>query len=113
MQIVQWADDVMRIAKNEMLTTEVCFACLTWLYGLFVRTFIPLTNAYAGCGRPTLNFIERFRLGSVRLASKWDITKLNSKLTQMNYITMHKCTEMYSEPEIQNLKEAAGDETRK
>ena len=27
----------------------VCFASLTWLYGLFVRTFISCTNAYAGC----------------------------------------------------------------
>ena len=27
----------------------VCFASLTWLYGLFVRTFISRTNAYAGC----------------------------------------------------------------
>ena len=26
-----------------------------------------------------------------------------SKLTQMNSIIMHNCTEMYSEPEIQNL----------
>ena len=60
---VQWADDVMRIAKNEMSTTEVCFAGLAWLYGLFVETLISLTNAYTGCGRPTLNFIERFRLG--------------------------------------------------
>ena len=68
-----------------MSTTEVCFTCLTcltyWLYGLFVRTLIPLTNAYADCGRPTLNCIERFRLGSVRSVSKWDMTKLNSKLT--------------------------------
>ena len=49
----------------------------------------------AGCGRPTLNCIGRFWLESVRSASK-----LNSKCTQMNYevnfITMHKCTEMYS-----------------
>ena len=62
--------------------------------GLFVRTLISLTNAYAGCGRPTLNCIGRFWLESVRSASK-----LNSKCTQMNYemncITMHKCTEMY------------------
>ena len=98
-----WADDVMGIAKDEMWTTQVWFACLTWLYGLFVPTLIPLTNAYADCGRPALNFIERFRLGSVRSVCKWDMTKLNSKLTQMNCITMHKCTEMYSEPEIQNL----------
>ena len=63
---------------------NVCFACLTWLYGLFVPTLIRLTNEYAGCGRPAVNFIERFQLGSIRSASKWDITKLNSKLTQIN-----------------------------
>ena len=83
----------------------ICFACLTWLYGLFVRTLISLTNAYTDYSRPTLNFIERFRLRSVRSVCKWDMTKLNSKLTQMNCITMHKCTEMYSKPEIQNLDE--------
>ena len=65
-------------AKNEMWASEVCFACLTWLYGLFVRTLISRTNAYAGCGRPTLNFIE---------------TQMNY---EMNCITMHKCTEMFS-----------------
>ena len=72
----------------------MCIACLTWLYELFVRTLISLTNLYAGCGRATLNFIERFWLGSVRSASKW-----NAKCTQMNFemncITMHNCTEMY------------------
>ena len=68
-------------AKNEMWASEVCFTCLTWLYRLFVRTLISRTNAYAGCGRPTLNFIERFWLGSVRLAFK-----LNSKCSQMNYM---------------------------
>ena len=102
---VQWGR-VMRRTKNEMSTTEVCLACLTWLYGLFVRTLIPLTNAYTDCGRPTLNFIERFRLGSVRSVCKWDISKWNLKLiklTQLNCITMHKCTETYSEPESQNL----------
>ena len=66
-----------------------------WLYGLFVRMLISLMNAYTSCGRSTLNFIERFWLGSVRSAFK-----LNSKCSQMNYemnyITMHKCTEMYS-----------------
>ena len=54
-----------------------------------------LTNAYTGCGTSTLNFIERFCLGLVHSASK-----LNAKCTQMNYemncITMHKCTAMYS-----------------
>ena len=41
----------------------VCSSCLTWLYELFVRTLISPTNAYAGCGRPTTNFIECFVLG--------------------------------------------------
>ena len=50
-----------------------------------------------------LNFIERFQLGSVRSVCKWDIIKWNSKWTQMNCITMHKCTEMYLKPDIQNL----------
>ena len=72
------------------------FACLTWLYGLFVRTLILLTNVYASCGRSTLNFIEP----SVWLGSVRSVSKLNAKCTQMNYkmncITMHKCTELYS-----------------
>ena len=55
------ADDMVQVAKDEMWASEVCFACLTWLYGLFVRTLIPLTIiAYTGCGRSTLNFIDRF-----------------------------------------------------
>ena len=116
---MQWADDVMPvvkkemsatqvylpIVKKEMSTTQVCFACLTWLYGLFVGTLVSLTNAYADCGRPTLFSIERFRLVPVRSVTKWDMTKLNLKLNQMNCITMHKCTEMYSEREIQNFDE--------
>ena len=35
---------------------DVGFSCLTWLCGLFARTLISVTNAYACCGRPTLNF---------------------------------------------------------
>ena len=31
--------------------------------GLFVRTLISLTNAYASCGRTSVNFIDRFDLG--------------------------------------------------
>ena len=38
---VQWADEVMRRTKNEISTTKVCLVCLTWLYGLFLRTLIP------------------------------------------------------------------------
>ena len=37
-----------------------CMLCsLTWLYELFVGTLLSLTNAYASCGRSTLNCIER------------------------------------------------------
>ena len=53
------ADDVL----GKVHWAERCVLCLTWLYGLFVRTLMSLTNAYTGCGRPTLNFIERFDLG--------------------------------------------------
>ena len=62
-----WADDMVQVAKNKMWVSEVCFACLTWLYRLFVRMLISLTNTYTGCGRPTLNFIECFWLGSVHV----------------------------------------------
>ena len=27
-----WADDMVQVAKKEMWASEVCFACLTWLY---------------------------------------------------------------------------------
>ena len=43
--------------------SDVCFACLAWLYELF-------TNAYSGCSRPTLNFIEHFDLGCSILTVK-------------------------------------------
>ena len=46
-----WADDMVQVAKSEMWASEVCFACLTWLYGLFVRMLMSLINTYAGCGR--------------------------------------------------------------
>ena len=67
------------MAKNEIWASEVFFACLSWLHGLFAGTLTSLTNAYAGCGRPTLNFIERFWLGSVRSAT--EITEMNSEIT--------------------------------
>ena len=62
---VQWAVD-------KMTTSGVCFACLAWLYGLFVGMLISLTNAYAGCGRPTLNLIERLGcLGLLHSGQPW------------------------------------------
>ena len=48
----------------------VCFACITWLYGLFVRTLISRTDAYDGCDRLTLNIIKRFLFGSLRSDSE-------------------------------------------
>ena len=66
------------LAKNEMWASEVCFASLTWLYGLFVWTLISRTHAYAGCGRPTLNFIECFELGSLRADSAKPLHQLVS-----------------------------------
>ena len=54
-----WTDDMVQVEKNEMWASEVCFACLTWLYGLLFRTLISLTNVYTSCGRPALNLIER------------------------------------------------------
>ena len=56
--LYSWAKYRLHGASGE--ERNVGFSCLTWLYGLFVRTLISVTNAYAGCGRPTLNFIERF-----------------------------------------------------
>ena len=41
--------------KNKMSTSDLSFACLAWLYQLFVGTLILLTNAYAGCSTPTLS----------------------------------------------------------
>ena len=52
------------VLGKEMSTSDVCFACLAaWLYQLFVGTLISLTNAYADCGTPALNFTEHFDLG--------------------------------------------------
>ena len=48
---------------RKMSTRDMCFACLARLYEMFVGTLISLTNAYAGSGRFTLNYIERFDLG--------------------------------------------------
>ena len=74
-------------ASGEEQNVGECFAYLTWLYGLFVRTLMLLTNAYTSCGRPTLNFIECFWSGSIPSASK-----LNSECIEMNWIflTVHK-----------------------
>ena len=44
-------------------TCGVLNVCLAWLYELFVGMLTSLTNAYAGCGKPTLHFNERSDLG--------------------------------------------------
>ena len=42
------------------MSDKGCMLCsLTWLYELFVGTLLSLANAYASCGRSTLNCIER------------------------------------------------------
>ena len=49
-----------QITRCKWRRTTVGFSCLTWFFGLFAGTVISVRNAYAGCGRTTLNFIERF-----------------------------------------------------
>ena len=51
-----WADDMVQVAKNVMWASEVCFAYLTWLYGLFVRSLMNITYTRT-------KFIERVGLG--------------------------------------------------
>ena len=79
------------LAKNEMWAREVGFACLTWLYGLFVRTLISRTNACAGCCRPTLKKFWAFCLGALRSNSEvtsprvsWALADLYVELFRMN-----------------------------
>ena len=50
-------------AVGKMAARDVCFACLAWLHKLLVVTLISLMNTYAGCGRPTLIFIQHFDFG--------------------------------------------------
>ena len=103
--------------EGDMWAMELCVACLGWLCGFFYGPLILLTNEYAGCGRPTLNFIERFWLGSVRSASKAlkkaaneamnisvNISKNILMFLSMNCIAMHNCTEMYEDPDVQNVE---------
>ena len=59
--VVCWSRVRESLMGRKMWMSNVCFACLAclaWLYELFVGTLISLRNA--GCGRPTLNFIEHF-----------------------------------------------------
>ena len=41
---LQWA------VVNKFLTSDVCFACLVWLYKLFVGTFLSLTHTPVAVG---------------------------------------------------------------
>ena len=49
-------------AVDKMTTRDVCFACLACLHELLVGTLISLMNTYAGCGTPTLNFMNILNL---------------------------------------------------
>ena len=61
---------------------SLCFACLAWLHELFVGMLKWLTNACAGCGGPTLNFIERFDLDrSVQQRSHFTSCQLGAAAT--------------------------------
>ena len=80
--------------KNKMSTIGKCFACLAWLYELFVGTLISLTNAYADCGRPTLNFIERFVLGrSVPTAKPLHLVSVGRSSNRMYRLCRTVCHE--------------------
>ena len=79
-------DNFCGVGSKKMATSDLWFVCLAWVHvclawlcEVFLRTLISLTNVYEGYGRPTLNFIERFRLGSV--CSATEITELNSEIT--------------------------------
>ena len=74
------------VGSKKMATSDLWFVCpawvhvcLAWLCEVFLQTLTSLTNIYTGCGRPTLNLIECFRLGSVRSAT--EITEMNSEIT--------------------------------
>ena len=54
------------LKQEAKCNSEIAYCAL--LYEVSVGTLISLPNAYAGCGRPTLNFIERFWLRSLRSA---------------------------------------------
>ena len=73
---VEFAEDTQVLNGEERNMGEWSFFSLPKLtHGLFAGTLTSLTNAYAGCGRHTLYFIERFWLESVRSAT--DITEMN------------------------------------
>ena len=54
--------NILNASLFDLRLVGCAFLCLAWLYELLGRTLISLTNAYAGCGRPTLNFTERFAM---------------------------------------------------
>ena len=83
-----------------------CVLCrLAWLYELFVGTLLSLTNAYAGCGRYTLNCIER--LTRVREAEGFSPrSPKRSEFQKRSHSTCNVCTdyvELFSSVNV-NLK---------
>ena len=84
--------------KNKMSTSDVCFACLVRPCELFVGTLISLTNAYAGYGRPTLDFIERFDLGrSVPTAKPLHLVSVGHNVCTdyVDQFSMNMCLKMF------------------
>ena len=82
-----------------MSTSDVCFVCLARLYEMFVGTLISLTNAIAGCARPTLNYIEPFDLGrSVPTAKPLHLVSVVRNvpyLQNVNQISMNMNLKMF------------------
>ena len=92
------------VNKREMSIASLFADCLIWLCG----ALILLTNAHAGYGRPTLKFLERFWLGSVRLASKAMKIAANrtmnlSKDFSMNWMPLRRCGKVYVRSVIEKL----------
>ena len=73
-----------------------CFACLTWLNGLFVRTLQYHVQTHT----PAALDPHELLLSVFRLCRSVQPPSWTQSVSQMNYemnsITIHNCTEMYS-----------------
>ena len=83
------------ISGEERHKGEWSVLCLPNLaLGLFVRMLMPLnTNAYASCGRPSVNFIDRFNLGHfILIAKPLHLVALGASSNTVAYVQiMLKC----------------------
>ena len=85
-----------RSCKYEMPRSEIC---VSRRYHVFSVPLILLTNAYTGCGRPTLNLFECFWFwfGSVRRFSlKDNSNELTSELWTNLKSELHNYAQKYS-----------------